>query len=106
MMILSERFKWISDPTLVFYRHLMDNLGHALLDNYLPLFNLMMIFEYVHREHHLLYLDNVEERERSTQKVDPMSSIFSNKVPLQKCENEFGTFIGKAPCQVSSSNVE
>ena len=46
-MVLSERFKWVSDPTLVFTRHAMANLGHAWLDNYLPLFNLMMIFEYV-----------------------------------------------------------
>ncbi|KAG2373393.1 hypothetical protein C9374_012132 [Naegleria lovaniensis] len=100
VMVLSERFKWISTPTLVFTRHAMGNLGHAWLDNYLPLFNLMMIFEYVHRENHILFLDFEQPH------VDQVSFIFSNKPALQKCVNENGTFIAEAPCFFSTPRQE
>ncbi|KAG2379107.1 hypothetical protein C9374_007745 [Naegleria lovaniensis] len=99
-MILSKRFKWVSTPTLVFTRHAMGNLGHAWLDNYLPLFNLMMIFEYVQRENHILYLDFEQDH------VDEIAHLFSNKPALQQCVNENGTFIEEAPCMYSPPRPE
>ncbi|KAF0979638.1 hypothetical protein FDP41_001306 [Naegleria fowleri] len=116
---LSSTFKWISKPTFATSRHESGNIGHALLDNFILLFNLMFNFGYMNSDSHILFMDNLFERlvhndpvvlsqqllkgERATNMSLAWAGILSSNPPLQKCANpQIGTYIGMAPCLINN----
>ncbi|KAG2383274.1 hypothetical protein C9374_004611 [Naegleria lovaniensis] len=100
---LSSSFKWISKPTFATSRHESGNIGHALLDNFILLFNLMLNFGYMNSDSHVLFMDNLFERlvqndpvilaqqlqkgERATNMSLAWAGLLSSNPPLQKCAN-------------------